>query len=113
MTGEAAGLAGARNARATVRRRRDVPRSTCRPVSGDAYRDVTFQVRAGEIVGLAGAARQRPDRVAETVVGLRAADSGAVEIAGRRPRPGSVPDALAAGVGFVPAGPAPPGLRAR
>ncbi|MHC5908244.1 ATP-binding cassette domain-containing protein, partial [Streptomyces sp. S6] len=40
--------------------------------------------------------------VAETVVGLRAPQGGQVEIAGRRPRPGSVPAALAAGAGFVP-----------
>jgi simple sugar transport system ATP-binding protein len=35
-------------------------------------------------------------------VGLHSATSGRIEIAGRRPRPGSVPDALAAGAGFVP-----------
>jgi simple sugar transport system ATP-binding protein len=40
--------------------------------------------------------------MAETVVGLRAADTGEVRVAGQRPRPGSVPAALAAGVGFVP-----------
>jgi simple sugar transport system ATP-binding protein len=40
--------------------------------------------------------------VAETVVGLRAADTGTVKIAGARPRPGSVPAALKAGAGFVP-----------
>ncbi|GAA3041438.1 hypothetical protein GCM10017559_82760 [Streptosporangium longisporum] len=69
---------------------------------GDAYREVDLRVRAGEIVGLAGAAASGRTELAETVAGLRAADSGAIEVAGRRPRPGSVPDALAAGVGFVP-----------
>ncbi len=71
-------------------------------LSGSAYADITFQVGAGEIVGLAGAAGSGRTEVAETVVGLRAADSGKVEIAGSRPRPGSVPAALAAGAGFVP-----------
>ncbi|MFI7699659.1 sugar ABC transporter ATP-binding protein [Nonomuraea sp. NPDC049480] len=66
------------------------------------YDDVSFQVRAGEIVGLAGAAGSGRTEVAETVVGLRAAGAGAVEIAGRRPRPGRVSAALAAGAGFVP-----------
>ncbi|MCK2220406.1 sugar ABC transporter ATP-binding protein [Actinomadura sp. ATCC 31491] len=70
--------------------------------SGAAYREIGFQVRAGEIVGLAGAAGSGRTELAETVAGLRAADSGTIEVAGRRPRPGSVPDALAAGVGFVP-----------
>ncbi|MPY56128.1 sugar ABC transporter ATP-binding protein [Streptomyces spongiae] len=74
-----------------------------RSLSSDgAYRDVTFQVGAGEIVGLAGAAGSGRTELAETVVGLRAADQGEVEIAGKRPRPGSVPGALAAGAGFVP-----------
>lgn len=67
-----------------------------------AYRDVALRIAAGEIVGLAGAAGSGRTQVAETVVGLRAAASGEVEIAGRRPRPGSVPAALAAGAGFVP-----------
>ncbi|MFC5908426.1 sugar ABC transporter ATP-binding protein [Streptacidiphilus monticola] len=67
-----------------------------------AYREVGFAVAAGEIVGLAGAAGSGRTEVAETVVGLRAADTGEVEIAGRRPRPGSVPAALASGAGFVP-----------
>ncbi|RSM65471.1 multidrug ABC transporter ATP-binding protein [Actinoplanes sp. ATCC 53533] len=72
-------------------------------ISADgAYREVSFTVGAGEIVGLAGAAGSGRTELAETVVGLRSAASGQVEIAGRRPRPGSVPDALAAGAGFVP-----------
>ncbi|WP_225848914.1 sugar ABC transporter ATP-binding protein [Streptomyces sp. HPF1205] len=70
--------------------------------SADVYQDVSFTVKAGEIVGLAGAASSGRTEVAETVVGLRAADSGTVDVAGVRPRPGSVPAALAAGVGFVP-----------
>ncbi|WP_330292723.1 sugar ABC transporter ATP-binding protein [Streptomyces sp. NBC_00576] len=69
---------------------------------GDAYDDVSFRIGTGEIVGLAGAAGSGRTEVAETVVGLRAAAAGEVEIAGRRPRPGSVPAALAAGAGFVP-----------
>ena len=67
-----------------------------------AYEGVSFTVRAGEIVGLAGASSSGRTQLAETIAGLRAADAGEIRIAGRRPRPGSVPDALAAGVGFVP-----------
>ncbi|WP_042366488.1 sugar ABC transporter ATP-binding protein [Streptacidiphilus neutrinimicus] len=67
-----------------------------------AYRDVTLEVGAGEIVGLAGSAGSGRTEVAETVVGLRTAHTGEVAIAGSRPRPGSVPAALAAGAGFVP-----------
>jgi simple sugar transport system ATP-binding protein len=68
----------------------------------DTYDDVSFAIGAGEIVGLAGAASSGRIEVAETVVGLRGATTGTVEIAGTRPRPGSVPAALRAGVGFVP-----------
>jgi simple sugar transport system ATP-binding protein len=67
-----------------------------------ACHEVSFAVHAGEIVGLAGAASSGRTEVAETVVGLRAADSGEIWIDGLRPRPGSVRAALDAGVGFVP-----------
>ncbi|MFC8435450.1 sugar ABC transporter ATP-binding protein [Streptomyces sp. NPDC057253] len=70
--------------------------------SEGVFEDISFTVGAGEIVGLAGAAGSGRTEVAETVVGLRAAGSGELEIAGNRPRPGSVPAALAAGAGFVP-----------
>jgi simple sugar transport system ATP-binding protein len=66
------------------------------------YDDVSFGVRAGEIVGLAGAASSGRIEIAETVVGLRTAGTGTVDIAGSRPRPGSVPAALRSGAGFVP-----------
>ncbi|MET0234023.1 MAG: sugar ABC transporter ATP-binding protein [Kibdelosporangium sp.] len=66
------------------------------------YDDVSFRIRAGEIVGLAGAASSGRIEIAETVAGLRTADAGVVDIAGSRPRPGSVSAALKAGAGFVP-----------
>jgi simple sugar transport system ATP-binding protein len=70
--------------------------------SPDAYSDVSFTISAGEIVGLAGSAGSGRTEVAETLAGLRAAGSGTVRVAGTDLRPGSVPAALAAGVGFVP-----------
>ncbi|MFI8534889.1 sugar ABC transporter ATP-binding protein [Streptomyces aquilus] len=100
MTGEAA--ADRREERASSL---DVGATAALGVSGlegETYQGVTFQVGAGEIVGLAGAAGSGRTEVAETVVGLRAPTAGEVEIAGNRPRLGSVPAALAAGAGFVP-----------
>jgi simple sugar transport system ATP-binding protein len=101
MTGEAAG------AQTAGRRRPPAPAAgvalDVRALSdGDLYRDVEFQVRRGEIVGLAGAGGSGKTEVAEAIVGLRAPGAGVIEIGGRRPRPGSVPDALRAGAGFVP-----------
>jgi simple sugar transport system ATP-binding protein len=57
-------------------------------------------VRAGEIVGLAGSAGSGKLAVAEAIVGLQR--GGTVEVCGHTPKPGSVPAALAAGVGLVP-----------
>jgi simple sugar transport system ATP-binding protein len=100
MTGEAA--ADRREERASTCDTGATAALSVRDLRGGAYDDVSFQVGAGEIVGLAGAAGSGRTEVAETVVGLRTALAGEVEIAGKRPRPGSVPAALAAGAGFVP-----------
>ncbi|KAB8191778.1 ATP-binding cassette domain-containing protein [Nonomuraea phyllanthi] len=101
MAGEAAGLAEGPS-RTAVTRGPGVVLDVRGLSYGDAYREIGFRIQTGEIVGLAGAAGSGRTELAETVAGLRAADSGTVEVAGRVPRPGSVPDALAAGVGFVP-----------
>ncbi|WP_328451299.1 sugar ABC transporter ATP-binding protein [Amycolatopsis sp. NBC_00438] len=66
------------------------------------YEDVSFDVAPGEIVGLAGAGGSGKTEVAETLTGLRAAGSGTILVGEHRPRPGDVPAALAAGLGFVP-----------
>ena len=63
---------------------------------------LSFEVAPGEIVGLAGSTGSGKMAVGECLTGMRAAATGRVEVAGRTPRPGSVPAALAAGVGFVP-----------
>ena len=63
---------------------------------------ISFAVRAGEVVGLAGAGGSGKVAVAEGVVGLRRPQGGRVLVEGRALRPGSVPDALAAGVALVP-----------
>jgi simple sugar transport system ATP-binding protein len=67
-----------------------------------ACTDVSLQVAAGEVVGLAGAGGSGKFAVAEAVVGLQKPNSGSVRIAGKPMRLGRVPDALRAGVGFVP-----------
>ncbi|MEV6940449.1 sugar ABC transporter ATP-binding protein [Streptomyces sp. NPDC051172] len=100
MTGEAA--ADRRAERAATLDAGATAALDVRALQGEGYDDVSFRIGAGEIVGLAGAAGSGRTEVAETVVGLRAAAAGEVEIAGKRPRPGSVPAALAAGAGFVP-----------
>jgi simple sugar transport system ATP-binding protein len=63
---------------------------------------VSFAVRAGEVVGLAGGGGSGKREIAETVVGLRAAARGEVRVGGRALARGSVASAISAGVGFVP-----------
>jgi simple sugar transport system ATP-binding protein len=78
-----------------------VLRVTGRTVAG-ACRDVDFELRPGELLGLAGAAGSGSVALAESLVGLRRPAAGTVLVGGRPLPPGDVPAALAAGVGFVP-----------
>ncbi|GIJ80720.1 simple sugar transport system ATP-binding protein [Micromonospora phaseoli] len=64
--------------------------------------EISLEVKAGEVVGIAGGGGSGKVEVAEAIVGLSCPAGGIVAVDGRVLRPGSVPDALAAGVGLVP-----------
>src|SRR5215211_4680354 len=64
--------------------------------------DVSLDVRAGEIVALAGLVGAGRSEVARAIFGIDKADAGHVEVAGRRLPPGRPLAAMRAGVGFVP-----------
>ncbi|MFV0461413.1 MAG: sugar ABC transporter ATP-binding protein [Actinomycetales bacterium] len=66
------------------------------------FRHVSFAVHAGEIVGLAGLVGAGRSEILETLYGARPASSGEVTVKGKRLRRGSVPAAVAAGVGLCP-----------
>jgi ABC-type uncharacterized transport system ATPase subunit len=66
-----------------------------------AVRDVSFQVRAGEIVGLAGVDANGQSELIEAIVGLRKPDGGRVAVDGREIGHGSVREAIEAGVGHI------------
>ena len=66
------------------------------------FTDVSFQVRAGEIVGLAGLVGAGRSEVARAVFGVDRWDAGQVTVDGRRLRPGSPSLAMAAGIALVP-----------
>ncbi|WP_219470401.1 sugar ABC transporter ATP-binding protein [Nonomuraea rhizosphaerae] len=66
------------------------------------FQRVDLSVRSGEVVGLAGSASSGKVGLAETLVGLHRPDSGTVVVNGTKVRPGDVPAALDAGLGFVP-----------
>ena len=101
MTGEAARLVQ-ENTRPGVPRAASVVLKVDGLARHGVYEDISFHVRSGEIVGLAGSAGSGKLGVAQRIVGLGSSDSGSVEVAGTHPKAGSVPAALAAGVSLVP-----------
>jgi ABC-type sugar transport system ATPase subunit len=66
------------------------------------FRDVSFQVAAGEVVGLAGLVGAGRSDVARAIFGLDPAARGRVEVAGVPLPAGSPVAAMRAGVGLVP-----------
>ncbi|MFB6437981.1 sugar ABC transporter ATP-binding protein [Streptomyces sp. NPDC056411] len=66
------------------------------------FAPLDLTVRAGEVVGLAGATASGNTVIGETLAGLRAPDGGRIAVRGRPVRTGSVPRALDAGIGYVP-----------
>lgn len=66
------------------------------------FADVSFQVRAGEILGLAGLVGAGRSEIMETVYGARKATTGTVSIGGALLPKGSVPAAVDAGMGLSP-----------
>lgn len=66
------------------------------------FEDVSFAVRAGEVIGLAGLVGSGRSEILETVYGARRATSGSVRVAGKALKRGSVVSAVDAGMGLTP-----------
>jgi rhamnose transport system ATP-binding protein len=66
------------------------------------FTDVSFEVRAGEIVALAGLVGAGRSEVARAIFGIDRADAGHVEVDGRRLPNARPTAAMRAGIGFVP-----------
>jgi simple sugar transport system ATP-binding protein len=76
---------------------------TVRDVHGNAaVDDVSFTVREGEILGIAGVQGNGQSELAEAILGLVPAESGTITLDGRRLSGLSPRRVLDAGVGFVP-----------
>ena len=67
-----------------------------------AFRDVSFSVRSGEIVGLAGLVGAGRTEVARVLFGIDRADAGQVRLAGKPVAFKSPSAALRAGVAYLP-----------
>jgi simple sugar transport system ATP-binding protein len=69
---------------------------------GEALRDVSLTLNAGEIVGVAGVAGNGQRELAEAVTGMRHPSSGTVTAHGRTLRGGDAREAIRAGIAHVP-----------
>ncbi|MFN4001002.1 sugar ABC transporter ATP-binding protein [Microcella sp.] len=70
--------------------------------SAGVFRDVSFEVRAGEIVAFSGLVGAGRTEIARAVFGIDRYDSGRVELLGAPLRPGDPMAAIDAGIAFVP-----------
>ena len=66
------------------------------------FRDVAFEVRAGEVVGMAGLVGSGRTEVAQALFGLDPASSGDIAVRGKPARLCNAADAIRAGLGLVP-----------
>jgi general nucleoside transport system ATP-binding protein len=64
--------------------------------------DISFQVRAGEILGVAGVQGNGQTELCEVLMGLRPAAAGSVRLDGRDLTRATPRDRLRAGIGYVP-----------
>jgi ABC-type sugar transport system ATPase subunit len=64
--------------------------------------DIGFEIEAGKIVGLAGLVGSGRSTLAKSIFGLIPDAAGAISVAGRTVQTGSVSNAVAAKIGFVP-----------
>jgi len=66
------------------------------------YRDVSFDLSPGEILGITGLLGSGRTELVETLFGITRPDRGTIEINGRRVRIKSVKAAIRRGIGYVP-----------
>lgn len=73
-----------------------------RDVSNHVVRNVSLNLRKGEILGIAGLVGSGRTQLAETIFGLTPAESGAILMRGERVTIASPTDAIQRGIGYVP-----------
>lgn len=67
-----------------------------------AYKDISFSLRRGEILGVTGLLGSGRTEIAESLFGAVPHDSGTVKVNGKEVRIRSIQDAIEAGIGYVP-----------
>ncbi|MCX5512582.1 autoinducer 2 ABC transporter ATP-binding protein LsrA [Kaistia algarum] len=77
-------------------------RLSIRGLSGEGFRDVSFDVRAGEVLGLAGVVGAGRTELSETLFGLRPSSGGSVHLDGTEFRGRSPKRCIEAGLVYLP-----------
>ena len=90
--------------------RQERPRLVVTQLRGAALGPISFTAHAGEVLGFTGLSDAGHHEIGPILFGVTRATTGAVELDGERFQPRSVPDALKAGVAFVPEDRAADGL---
>ena len=70
-------------------------------ISGEKFRNVSFQVRSGEIVGFFGLVGAGRSEIMRAIFGADKLQSGSVTVNGKSIKSGSPVDAIAKGIGFA------------
>ncbi|CAN7197944.1 sugar ABC transporter ATP-binding protein [Pseudoduganella sp. LjRoot289] len=70
---------------------------------GKRYRDVSFDLRAGEVLGLVGGAGSGREQLCRTLFGALAPDAGEIVLDGRPVRLNEPADAVRHGIAYLPA----------
>ena len=70
--------------------------------SNGHFRDISFQLKAGEIVGLAGLVGSGRSSLAKALFGILAIDGGTVKVGGKVVAIKSSTDAIGNGIAYVP-----------
>ena len=73
-----------------------------RLTSAGSFDDVSFTVKAGEVLGIAGLVGAGRTELIRAIAGVDRYTSGTVAVRGRQLPNGSIPAAIAAGIGHVP-----------
>ena len=69
---------------------------------GQSYRDVSFKLRAGEILGIAGVIGSGREELTRTLVGFAPHDGGTLTVGGREERFTTPAEAVDRGIGYIP-----------
>ncbi|MFS8114134.1 sugar ABC transporter ATP-binding protein [Rhizobium jaguaris] len=96
-------VAGARSDRKTAVQASTAVLKIERLSSGQHFRNVDFELRRGEILGIAGVLGSGAEEVCRAVFGAERIDAGKIAIEGRAVAPSSPRTAVREGIGYLPA----------